>query len=269
VKGLLIANFAIFLLQQIFAHINPALSDLFSYYFGLSFGGIIHDHFYWQIFTYMFLHQGWFHIFFNLLTLWMFSGELEQLWGTKAFLRYYFISGIGAGFFSLALSAYLSDAQSVTMGASGALWALLLAFGLIWGNREVLLYFLFPIKMKFVLIFFGLIEFFGTLKSINGVSDNVSHICHVGGIITGFILLKIMSRKSPKSKRGIISGLFVKIRNRKKQRIINDRIKAKDTIDRLMDKIAREGMTSLTTSERRDLEWARRRYYPPESETIH
>jgi membrane associated rhomboid family serine protease len=279
VKTLLIINFAVFIIQQFCLLLMPGVID---FYFGLSYAGLVQHHFIWQIFTYMFLHGGWLHIFFNMFALWMFAGDLEQQWGTKSFVRYYLLSGLGAGVFIALMNwfftvKYPGMAEAPTVGASGALYALLLAYGILWPNREVLVWFLFPVKMKYVVLFFGLFEFFGTLNSMSGVQGNISHIGHIGGLITGFILLKLFILRNKRS-RPVVYGkksssyfakLFRSFRLRKKRKEINTRIKAKETIDILLDKIAHHGMESLTPQERRDLEWARKHYYPSGDETIH
>lgn len=276
VKTLMIANGAVFLIQQLAGLFWPNAVEGF---FGLHYAGLIEEFKLWQVFTYMFLHGGWFHILFNLLALWMFAGDLELRWGRGLFLRYYLFSGIGAGIFITVMNFFLYtryQADPVTIGASGAIYALLLAYGLTWPNREVLLYFLFPIKMKYLVLAFGLMEFFGSLSTASGAGGNISHIGHLGGLFSGFLFLmyqrKNIAASSPsrqKKEEGPLSRLFKTLRLRKKRREINRRIEAKKIIDGLLEKIARDGMSSLTAQERRDLEWARKRYYPDDSETIH
>jgi membrane associated rhomboid family serine protease len=272
VKTLLILNCSIFLTQQI---LNLFYPDYIIAFMGLSHAGFIDNRFVWQIFTYMFVHSGWMHIIFNMLTLWFFGGELELYWGTRRFVQYYLISGIGAGVFIALLNFYISmknpgAAGIPTVGASGALFALLLAFGMIWPNREVLLFFVIPVKVKYVVIVFGLISFFSSLNTLSGKEETISHIGHLGGMITGFILFQLYRIRKPVRKKGnLLSRLLRKFRNQRKQQVINARIRAKETIDRLLDKIAREGMASLTADEKRDLDWARKHYYPPHDETIH
>jgi membrane associated rhomboid family serine protease len=273
VKILLIVNFSIFIIQQISGLFAPGYAE---YLFGLSHEGLVYRYFFWQPFTYMFLHGGWLHIFFNMFALWMFAGDLERVWGTKRFIRYYLFSGIGAGVCIALMNWFIAGKYGVTniptVGASGALYALLLAYGLLWPNREVLIWFIFPVKMKYVLIFFGLFEFFGTLNSMAGIPGNISHIGHVGGILTGFILLKAFAprvRRPHVKSSWYITKLLRSFRLRKKRNQINTRIRAKETIDILLDKIAHQGMASLTPSEKKDLEWARRHYYPSDDETMH
>ena len=275
VKGLLIANFSIFVVQFFLQHFGINTQDEI---FGLSHKGLTQDLYLWQPFTYMFLHGGLLHIIFNMLALWMFAGDLEQAWGTKRFIRYYLLSGVGAGLCIALLNWYLTirfgveGAASVTVGASGALYALLLAYGLLWPNREVLIWFILPVKMKYVVIFFGVFEFFGTMDSMSGVSGGISHVGHIGGLLAGFFLFKIEERFRPRPRvksSWYITKLFRSFRLRRKRSQINTRIRAKETIDILLDKIAHEGMASLTPSERKDLEWARRHYYPSDDETMH
>lgn len=271
VKWLMILNGAIFLVQQIAALIVPNMMEAV---FGISHGGFIGSFMIWQPFTYMFLHGGWLHIFFNLIALWMFAGELEMVWGRTRFIRYYMLSGFGAGLF-IAFMNYLAfnnyGSSAVTIGASGAIYAILLAYAVLWPDREVLLYFLFPIKIKYLVLAFGLMEFFGTLSSGTGAGGNISHIGHLGGIISGFILIKLMRRSSMAGQKKISFFENLRKRNRldAKRKVIDNRIEAKRIIDELLGKIARSGMSSLTPEEKKKLEWARKHYYPSNEDILH
>lgn len=276
VKRIMIANGAVFIIQQI---VHLAYPGYMENLFGLHHVGFIEELKLWQVFTYMFLHGGWLHIFFNLFALWMFAGELEQIWGSNLFLRYYIFSGMGAGL-SIALMNYLVFANyqtdPVTIGASGAVYAILLAYGLTWPNRKVLLYFIIPVKIKYLVLAFGLIEFFGTVSMASGKAGNISHIGHIGGFIFGLIyyfarLRGTTSNASEKNMKsdGKISNYFKRVRLNKKKKEIEIRIRAKKIIDESLEKIARSGMGSLSQKERKDLEWARRHYYPGSDETLH
>ncbi len=274
-KKLLIVNAGIFVLQHI---LDLFLSGAFERIFGLNHVGLLYEFKIWQLFTYMFLHGNLLHLIFNLLALWMFGGELEQRWGKKIFLQYYFFCGIGAGFFIAAMNyivyTYYGYAP-VTIGASGAIYGILLAYGMTWPNREVLLYFLFPIKIKYLVIAFGLMEFLGTIAGAAGTGGSVSHIGHLGGLISGFIFIVFHRKKSRKdesdrsSKTGKLNQFLMQERLKRKQQEIDRRIQAKNIIDSLLEKIAKEGMSSLTHKERSDLEWARRHYYPTDEDTLH
>jgi membrane associated rhomboid family serine protease len=284
VKKLMIINGGIFLLQKIFYFILPGM---FERIFGLNHIGLFYEFKIWQPFTYMFLHGSILHIFFNLLTLWMFGGELEQRWGKKLFIQYYFFSGIGAGFF-ISIMNFIIFANygysPVTIGASGAIYGILLAYGMTWPNREVLLYFVIPIKIKYLVIGFGLIEFLGTITSAAGSGGTISHIGHLGGLISGFIFLLFKRRKksektgrntssdnqsSAHSPNGKIYQFLSQEKLKRKQEETDSRIKAKKIIDSLLEKIAREGMRSLTHKEKTELEWARKHYYPNEEDILH
>ncbi len=269
VKRLMIANGIIFLGQQIIGLISPGSIEFF---FGLSHVGFIQEFKIWQLFTYMFFHGGWLHIIFNLLALWMFGGELEQIWGGNLFLKFYIYTGLGAGVFISLMNYYIFvnyNANPVTIGASGALYGILLAYGLTWPNREVLLYFLIPVKIKYLVIVYGLIEFFGTLSSVSGKAGGISHIGHLGGLVSGFIFIIYKSKFSSSNKQGFFSRFFRKIKNRNKKKVIDNRIIAKKIIDDLLEKIARNGMSSLSSDEKKQLDWARKHYYPEGNETLH
>lgn len=271
VKKLLIINISVFLIQQISGLVSD--SGLPEMIFGLSHEGFINRLMLWQPLTYMFMHGGWLHIFFNLLGLWMFAGEVENYLGEKRFIRFYIISGLGAGLFIALMNyyVYLSYGFSgVTIGASGALYAILIAYAMLWPDREVLLYFLFPIKIKYLLLAYGLFEFFGTLSTAAGKAGNISHIGHLGGLAAGYFLIR--SYRSPSFKKSasfsFIENFRKKRRLKKKRKEIDERIEAKKIIDTLLIKIAREGMSSLSADEKKKLDWARN-HYSAGNDTIH
>ncbi len=140
----------------------------------------------WQPVTYMFLHDGFSHLFFNMFALWMFGRTLEWDLGSRRFLLYYMVCGIGAGLIQL-LVGYLTHAGGVTVGASGAVFGVLLAFGMLHPNERVMLLIPpIPMKAKWFVIIYGLIElFFG----VSGTMSNVAHFAHVGGMLFGLMLL--------------------------------------------------------------------------------
>jgi membrane associated rhomboid family serine protease len=142
--------------------------------------------FVWQLFTYMFLHGGIGHLLFNMLTLWMFGITLEQTWGTRYFLKYYFLCGVGAGICDTLVNVILGNHTS-TIGASGAIYGLLLAFGVLFPDVKVLMNFLFPIKAKYLVMIYGAVALISALGSGN---SGVSNIAHLGGMLFGWIYLK-------------------------------------------------------------------------------
>lgn len=142
----------------------------------------------WQLATYMFLHAGFWHILFNMFALWMFGRDLEQTWGPRRFLFYYFLTGIGAGLTVVLLSPFSPDA---TVGASGAIYGILLAYGLLFPNRIILVpiffFFFFPVPAKILVAILGGIAF---LSALSSPGDTISHVAHLGGLVAGFLYLR-------------------------------------------------------------------------------
>ena len=156
----------------------------FNRLFGLVPYEVTHHLFLWQMVTYMFLHGGFFHLLFNMLGLWVFGTDLERLWGTQRFLRFYFVTGIGA---ALCSTIVAPNSTMPIVGASGAIYGLLAAYGLIFPERIVLLYFVIPIKVKYFVIIFGLIAFWSSVTSAGG---GVAHVAHLGGMLFGWLYLR-------------------------------------------------------------------------------
>jgi len=152
--------------------------------FGLTPARVTYEYALWLFVTYMFLHGGLGHIFFNMLTLYMFGNELVRYWGPRRFLIYYFVTGIGAGMCSWVVAM---NSISIVIGASGAIYGLLLAYGVNYPNRVVYLNFLFPIKVKWLVIIMGGIAL---LASVTGSNQGVASIAHLGGMVVGYIFLK-------------------------------------------------------------------------------
>lgn len=142
----------------------------------------------WQVVTYLFLHSltSFWHILFNMLTLWMFGTPVEQTWGTKRFLQYYFVCGIGAGICVVVANLAFGDPYQRVIGASGAIYGLLLAYGMLFPNQTVLMSFLFPIKAKYMVMIFGVIAFLSSFQT----GSTVSNLAHLGGMLFGFIYMK-------------------------------------------------------------------------------
>ena len=145
----------------------------------------------WQLATYMFLHGDLFHILFNMLALWMFGAELERMWGTRRFLKFYFITGAGAGLITVAFSLLpFGFAQqlygSVIIGASGAIYGLLLAYAFYFPDRPIYMYFVFPIPAKYFVLIMGAIAFYASLSQAGGIANAT----HLGGLLVGYVYLK-------------------------------------------------------------------------------
>jgi membrane associated rhomboid family serine protease len=187
VKWLLIVNVAVFLVEfAVGTDLRSGLFGLFVLVPNLVFHGFV-----WQLFTYMFLHGGVWHIVINMLMLWMFGADLEQDWGTRRFLKYYFLCGIGAGLCIL-LMAWFRPQEMYTpaVGASGAIFGLLLAFGVVYADRIILMMLLFPMKAKYAVLIFGAIEFLSLGEGSAG-----THIAHLGGMAFGYVYLKVRFKR--------------------------------------------------------------------------
>jgi membrane associated rhomboid family serine protease len=184
VKWLLIVNTAIFVLEYIpFVHDLLVPLELVPRLVVYSFPWFLY-----QLFTYMFLHGGIGHLLFNMLALWMFGLPLEQTWGTRRFLKYYFLCGVGAGICDVAANILMGHRNTSTIGASGGIYGLLLAFGVLFPDTTVLMNFLFPIKAKYLVMIYGAVALFSALGSGN---SNVSNVAHLGGMLFGFLYLKV------------------------------------------------------------------------------
>ena len=177
VKFLLIANTAVFLIQT-FADYR------LTFIFGLVPRLVWQDFYIWQLFTYQFLHGGLFHLLFNMLALWMFGGDLERRWGSVFFLKYYFVSAVGGGLLNTLL---MPNQMAPSIGASGGIYGILLAYGLIYPDQIVYFYFLFPIKMKHFVWIIGAITFY---SSITAGQSGIAHLAHLGGMLFGYLYLR-------------------------------------------------------------------------------
>lgn len=205
VKHLLIINAILFLATFTLNRFNIDLSD----YLGLHFF-LAKDFMPYQLLTYMFMHANFEHIFFNMFALWMFGNTLENIWGSKRFLLFYIVCGLGAALCQEVVQfidfeirtdwrglAVLNDGMREvlntwnTVGASGAVYGLLLAFGMLFPNSRIYLYFLFPIKAKWFVIGYAVIELLSGFFS----SGNVAHFAHLGGMLFGLILILIWKKK--------------------------------------------------------------------------
>ncbi len=142
----------------------------------------------WQPVTYLFLHSltSFWHILFNMLSLWMFGTPIEQTWGTKRFLQFYFVCGVGAGLCVVIANILFGDPYQRVIGASGAIYGLLLAYGMLFPEQTVLFSFLFPIKAKYMVMIFGVIAFMSSFQS----GSTVSNLAHLGGMLFGYLYMK-------------------------------------------------------------------------------
>ncbi len=188
-QALLLINVAVFCIQYF---MGPVFDRLFALWpLG---GGFLP----WQVVTYAFMHGSLTHIFFNMFGLWMFGSELERVWGGKRYLQFYFASLLAAAGMQLIVTMILGSPYP-TVGASGALFGLLLAFGMMFPNRTIMLI-IPPIPMKaktFVIIFGGLELFFG----VTGTQQGVAHFAHLGGMLGGYLMIRYWRGQPPFGRR--------------------------------------------------------------------
>ncbi len=194
IKQLMIANLVVFIAQQI----SPSISDLGA----VRPSAVWQGGYLWQPFTYMWLHGGFAHIAMNCFALWMFGSDLAVVWGKKRFLRYYLLCGIGAGFIIaswpfvtlLSSSADVKVLDTYTLGASGAVYAVVLAYSLMWPDRRIML--IFP-PVSFRAIWLIPVLLFMTI-AMSGSEGSISHVGHLGGVLLGWLYLR---------RLGVTSGL--------------------------------------------------------------
>lgn len=241
VKGLIIANVSIFLLQSIgasFMGISRTVIDIF----GMTPHKFLFSFHFWQPVSYMFLHQGLSHIFFNMLMLWMFGTEVENRMGTKRFLVFYFFCGICAG---ISTCIMITNWNVPTIGASGALFGVLLAYGLMFPDRMILLFFVIPIKAYYFVLGITAVNLYMLVFMQNG---GISYIAHVSGALFGYVFLRY---------NGIAASMFSEYKDKKMdykdQLNIAEEAANRRKVDELLDKINKQGLQSLSGAERKFL----------------
>lgn len=226
VKWLIIANVGIWLALEIILG-RFILGVRFDGVLGLVPGRVVEDFWLWQLFTYMFLHSTFtpMHIVLNMLMLWWLGSELEQRWGSRFFLAYYMVTGIGAGLIYLightALFLFGKDLGAwgvPVVGASGAVFGLLLAYGILFGERIVYFFLVFPMKAKYFVMILAAME---VATLIGGGGQGEAILCHLGGLVSGFLFLTLYTRLQQRrwrkqgGKRG--RGLRLVVNNDKKE----------------------------------------------------
>jgi len=282
VKNLLIINVLVFLASVTLDRFNIDLNGIL----GLHFFKASEFHFY-QFITYMFAHANFTHLFFNMFALWMFGNTLENYWGSQRFLLFYLVCGIGAGICQevvqyiqyvttlanyntvniqdqiVSMDVYLN--MITTVGASGAVYGLLLAFGMMFPDSRIYLYFILPIKAKWFVIAYVVIELFLAFLA----SSNVAHFAHIGGMLFGFGLILYWRKKGVtgtpfnikewwrrmKSKKRMKYTRFTEVKDEpsvpsddgeyNRQRADKER-----DIDSILDKVSKTGYGSLTDEEK-------------------
>ena len=284
VKHLLIINVLMYLAAITLTRFHIDLTE----YLGLHFFKASHFQPY-QLITYMFMHANFGHLFFNMFALWMFGNTLENIWGSKRFLLFYMVCGIGAGLcqelvqyiqYSTSLANYATvnmgghivtmDAylnMMNTVGASGAIYGLLLAFGMMFPNSLIYFYFLIPIKAKWFIIGYAVIEL---VSGLTGV-DNVAHFAHLGGMLFGLLLILYWQKNPAGSNKNFRKwkDIFQSWKQKSRMKYTpyeeiheEPRVPRSDEeynyqkaqkerdIDAILDKVAKNGYDSLTPEEK-------------------
>ena len=235
IKILVSVNFGIFLLQTI-----ARTEGMFFPLFGLVPKLVWSEFMLWQPFTYLFFHGSIWHVLINMFVLWMFGSELERLWGKKHFLKFYFVTGVGAGLVTMIIGL---NSMTPIVGASGAVYGVLLAYGLTYPNRTVYLYGIIPIKSLWFVIGIGVIAF---MSSFDNVSQ-ISHLTHLSGMVIGYLMLKRPVRFNDLWFTIRKRTLEYKIKHEEKK--VSQHQEIEREIDSILDKINREGFDSLTSEE--------------------
>ncbi len=246
-KSLIIANVAVFIVATL---VGNSFFDLF----GLVPHRVLADRWVWQPLSYLFVHGSIMHLLLNLFALWMFGVPVEAQWGSRDFLKYYFICGLGAAAASIILSPH---SMNPVIGASGAIYGLLVAFAMIYPDAVVYLYFLIPVKAAHMAILFGLIEFFA---GATHATPGIARFAHLGGMITGYLYLRwwwVLKIKVKSLWRDSVSrgGIQPGIRRpapsaREKPAVKEDLESSMIEIDKILDKILVSGIDSLTEEEK-------------------
>jgi len=188
VKAILILTTLVFLWQQVlFVFGGFGRWQTFNILFGASPRTVFKELMIWQLVTYIFLHGGFIHFLFNMLIFYFFAPRLETTWGAKGFLKFFFTVGIGAGLFHVFISLLLGQLETTIIGASGAIFGILLAYALYWPNDIVYVYFILPMRVKTLVIILGGIEL---LATVSGAETKIAHLTHLGGLLIAFLYLQ-------------------------------------------------------------------------------
>jgi len=202
VRLLLIVNVMVFILFVLLTPFSSRANALFLLLMQTP-DWVIHRRFVWQVFTYMFLHADFVHLLFNMLILWFFGPRLEYRWGSSRFLTFYVVVGVGSGLFHLFLASATGKGATSLLGASGALYGLLMAWALFWPTDNVYLYGIFRIQIKYLVILVAVISFMGSTGGAD--KGGISHITHLGGLVVALIYLKgqdLLRRRRGGPRRG-------------------------------------------------------------------
>lgn len=255
VKRLLIANGAVYLLTFLLPQALPHLA--------LIPGAVLVQP--WTLVTYSFVHGGFWHVALNMLALFFFGPPLEARWGGREFIKYYLLCALGG-----AALSFIFAGHSAVVGASAAVFGVMLAFALTWPDAPIYFFGIFPVKAKWLV---AILAAFSLFSAISGARDGTAHFAHLGGFVAGFLYLKLadpisfrlrrLKKALPRSRLSVIQGAEQpqstsqleprRLRRRDEERLL-------DEVDRVLDKISSSGLSSLSADERQLLDEASRRY---------
>lgn len=250
VSLLIIINFLIYFLQLL-------LGDHLVRTFGLVPYRTIHKLHLWQLITYLFLHGSFLHLFFNMYVLLLFGKPLQEIWGRREFLKYFFITGAGAAIFNILLTP---SSQIPIIGSSGAIYGILVGYAMTFPYSVILLFFFFPLPARQAVVLLGIMEFF---SGISGSKIGIAHFAHLGGLLAGFIYIKYFQYRKLyffdflQLPSKIFLRLIRKIRTpriKKMQYYRHSRKLSKEEIDHILTKILMYGPQSLTEEEQKIME---------------
>lgn len=287
VKLLLIANVAVFVVQTLMRDYGGRQVGPVTEYLGFIPSLAMRGFEVWRFVTYMFLHGGITHILFNMIGLWMFGSQIESRWGRGPFLVYYLVCGLGGALTYGLFNLFGMESFVPMVGASGAIYGILLAYGMMFPESVILLAMIVPIKAKYAVILFGLIEL---LSTMSGSGGGVAHLAHLGGMASGFLFLRLTI---PSLRTGLrLRAPWGRAGGRRRPKVVRpdagvwtggpsrpagdqprggaggpggprpaDESPAADKaeVDAVLDKISREGLQSLTAREQEILRRAGRR----------
>jgi membrane associated rhomboid family serine protease len=281
IKNLLIINGVVFFVQLLMNNISfdglPAWYILNKWFAlnpisGYDAAGQPFNFQVWQLITYQFMHGGFWHIFFNMFILWMFGASIEDIMGSRKFLIFYLLAGVSAGLFQLFITPLLGASGAVTIGASGSIFGVMIAYAMFFPDNLIYVYFLIPVKAKYFIGFLVIIEFF----AVNSASSDVAHLAHLGGALFGFLYimfdknsyvgLKNIFRKSyyntNSSGKSIFDSFSFKSKDKQKDAedakffdLKNDNPAevTQEEIDKILDKIGQSGYQNLSDREKKIL----------------
>ena len=248
IKILLLVNIGIFALQFLLESFG-APAGLFRAYLALQPDRAVEDFYVWQFLTYAYVHSAnpW-HILINMLMLWMFGCELATYYGPRRFLLFYHVSAFVGGVVQVIAAYVQNTTANPILGASGAIYGIFVVYAMLFPNRQILLFFLIPIRMKYFILILVAVDFVSGTRFLNA---GIAYFCHLGGALGGFLFHRLHGR---------VETFFGRMEERIEARDAAREAEVRQTVDQLLEKIRREGIHKLTPKEKRFLNHASKLY---------